>query len=313
MPYILRRTMTFIVTLILVVIMTFVVFRIIPGDPALTILGMDADEALLAAMKEKLGTDRPLSEQFAQWVKQMAKGDFGESLKFSRPVLQLILERLPVTVSIALMSIVMALVIAVPLSLLAVKRHGKAADLLISGWTQLGMAVPSFWLGILLVLLLGLTFRWFPAGGYVPWSESPAQALKSLFLPSLAVAIPQVAVIVRYLRTTLLEQMNQDYVKTAHSKGLRETTVLYKHVLKNALVPVITVVGMIFADVLGGSLIIEQVYALPGLGRLMVSSIGARDFPLVQGMVLFTAFIVILVNFTVDLLYRVVDPRIRLK
>lgn len=313
MSYVWRRAFTLILTVLLVLLMTFVVFRIIPGNPALTILGMEADEAQVAALEAKLGTDRPLGEQFLNWIRGAAFGDLGDSLKFSRPVAELIADRLPVTASLAILSIAMTIAIAVPLGIAAARSQRKAAGWWISLLTQLGLAVPSFWLGILLVLLFALTFRWFPAGGYVRWSDHPLEALRSLFLPSLAVAIPQVAVVVRYLRTTMLEQMKQDYVRTGYSKGLRERTVLYKHVLKNALIPVVTVVGMIFADVLGGSLVVEQVFALPGLGRLLVSSIGARDFPLVQGMILFIAVTVIVINFVVDMLYRILDPRIRLK
>ncbi|NEN86615.1 ABC transporter permease [Paenibacillus elgii] len=313
MTYAWRRAFTFVLTVLLVLMMTFAVFRIIPGNPALTILGMEADEAQVAALEAKLGTDRPLGEQFASWLGGVVSGDLGESLKFSRPVGELILDRLPVTASLAVLSMAITIVIAVPLGIAAAKSQRRASGWWISLLSQLGLAVPSFWLGILLVLLFALTFRWFPAGGYVRWSESPLAALRSLFLPALAVAIPQVAVVVRYLRTTMLEQLKQDYVRTGYSKGLRERAVLYKHVLKNALIPVVTVMGMIFADVLGGSLVVEQVFALPGLGRLLVSSIGARDFPLVQGMILFTAVTVIAINFAVDMLYRVLDPRIRLK
>lgn len=308
-----RRAMTLLVTLALVLLMTFFVFRVIPGNPALTILGMEADEAQVAALEAKLGTDQPLVYQFLNWTKGVLVGNWGESLKFSEPVLDLIFDRIPLTLSIAFLSICLTLIVAIPLGIWAAKANGRISGLLISLITQLGLAIPSFWLGILLVLLFGVALSLFPIGGFVAWSESPWQALRSLFLPSLAVAIPQIAVIVRYLRTTMLEQLRQDYVRTANSKGLRGRTVLYKHVLKNALIPVVTVLGMIIADVLAGSLIVEQVFALPGFGRLLVSSIGARDFPLVQGMILMTAFVVIVMNLLVDLAYKWLDPRIRLK
>ncbi|MCU6710124.1 ABC transporter permease [Paenibacillus sp. J5C_2022] len=313
MHYLWRRSVSLIVTLLLVMMLTFIVFRIIPGNPALTILGMDADEHQIAALEAKLGTDKPLLEQFTEWMKGAATGNLGESLKFAQPVSELIWDRLPVTLSIAVLSMLMTAVIAVPLGIAAARARGKLLDLVISSLTQLSMAVPSFWMGILLVLLFGLILKLFPTSGYVPWSEDPLGALRSLFLPALAVSIPQIAVVVRYLRTTVIEQLELDYVRTGYSKGLRKSIVIYKHVLKNALIPVITVMGLLFADVLGGSLIVEQIYALPGMGRLLVSSIGARDFPLVQGLVLFTALIVIVINFTVDLLYRLLDPRISLK
>lgn len=308
-----RRAITLLVTLALVLLMTFFVFRVIPGNPALTILGMEADEAQVAALEAKLGTDQPLVHQFLIWIKGVLAGNWGESLKYSEPVLDLIFDRIPLTLSIAFLSICLTLIIAVPLGIWAAKANDRLSGLLISLGTQIGLAIPSFWLGILLVLLFGVALSLFPIGGYVPWSENPWQALRSLFLPSLAVAIPQIAVVVRYLRTTMLEQLRQDYVRTANSKGLHGRTVLYKHVLKNALIPVVTVLGMIIADVLAGSLIIEQVFALPGFGRLLVASIGARDFPLVQGMILMTAFVVIIVNLLVDAAYKWLDPRIRLK
>jgi len=311
--YGIRRGIMLLVTMFFVTLMTFFVFRIIPGNPALTILGMDADEAQIAALEAKLGTDKPLPVQFGNWLLGVATGDMGESLKFSEPVMELIASRIPVTLSLALMSMAITAAAAIPLGILASKARGKAPDWIVSVGTQIGMSIPSFWLGILLVLLFGLTLRWFPTGGFVPWNESPLGAIRSLFVPALAIAVPQIAVVVRYLRTTMLEQLKLDYVRTGHSKGLKERTVLYKHVLKNALIPVVTVLGMIFADVLAGSLVIEQVFALPGFGRLLISSIGARDFPLVQGMVLVTAFIVIFLNFVVDIAYRLLDPRIRLR
>lgn len=237
----------------------------------------------------------------------------GESLRFSQPVTELIWSRFPVTLSLSLISMGLTVVIAIPLGITAARAQGRWSDYLVSITTQLGMAIPSFWLGILLMLVFGIILRWFSPGGYVPWSEDPMGAFRSLFLPSLAIAIPQIAVVVRYLRTLIIEQLSADYVRTARSKGIKERIIVYKHVLRNALIPVVTVLGMIFADVLAGSLIIEQVFALPGLGRLLISSISYRDFPLIQGMVVYITLIVILIHFIVDLLYRALDPRITLK
>lgn len=303
----------FFLTLIFVVFLSFCAFRIIPGNPALAILGTEATLAQLEALNKKLGTDKPLIEQFGSWMTDIFHLDFGESLRFSEPVLNLIISRSSVTFSLAIIALSIIIVTAIPLGILAAKSKGKTMDFLISIITQIGLSVPSFWSGILLILIFGFTLNWFSAGGYVPWSKNPFLAFRSLFLPSLAVAIPQIAIVVRYLRTTMIEQLNEDYVRTAYSKGLKESTIYFKHVLKNALIPVVTVVGMNFGEILAGSLVIEQVFTLPGFGSLLVSAIGSRDYPLIQGMVLIIAFLVVLVNLIVDLTYRWLDPKIELK
>jgi len=312
MEYLIRRLLTLLLTVFFVVVMTFAVFRIIPGNPALAILGAEATDEQIEMLEAKLGTNRPLHEQFADWLGGVFALNFGESLRFSEPVLDLIASRFPVTLSLALMALTITVVTAVPLGIIAARSRGKAMDMIISVGTQFGLAVPSFWMGIMLILLFGLILKWFSVSTYVPWSENPGLAFKSMILPSVALAIPQIAVVVRYLRTTMLEQLSLDYVRTARSKGLSETVIQYKHVLKNALLPVITVVGINFGEVLAGSLVIEQVFTLPGFGSLLITSIGNRDYPLVQGLVMLIAFIVIIVNFVVDLSYRWLDPKIRI-
>lgn len=311
--YVTRRIITLLLTVVFVILLTFSAFRIIPGNPALAILGTEATPEQVEALQAKLGADLPLFEQLARWLKGVAVLDFGESLRFATPVLDLIGGRIPVTLSLALMSLAMTVVVSIPLGIAAARARGKAADLIVSIGTQLGLAVPSFWSGIVLILLFGLTLKWVSVSRFVPWSEDPWLAFKSLLLPAVAVAIPQIAIVVRYLRTTMLEQLGLDYVRTAYSKGLTEFTILYKHVLKNALIPVITVVGMNFGEILAGSLVIEQVFTLPGMGRLLITAIANRDYPLIQGMVVLIAFAVISINFLVDLSYRWLDPKIRLK
>ncbi|ALS26593.1 peptide ABC transporter permease [Paenibacillus sp. 32O-W] len=313
MPYYARRTLTLLLTVLFVIALTFSVFRVIPGNPALAILGVEATDEQIAMLEAKLGTDRPLGEQFLDWIGGVAVLDFGESLRYSDPVLALIAARLPVTVSLAVLAMAITVVVAIPLGIAAARARGKAADLAVSIGTQLGLAVPSFWMGIILILVFGLTLKWVTVSTYTPWSESPLQALRSLLLPAVALAIPQIAIVVRYLRTSMLEQLNLDYVRTARSKGLSERAVHYGHVLKNALLPVITIIGIQFGELLAGSLVIEQVFTLPGFGSLLVTAIGNRDYPLVQGLVLIIAFTVILINFVVDLSYRWLDPQIRLK
>lgn len=313
MNFVVRRMLTFFLTLIFVVFLSFCAFRIIPGNPALAILGTEATPAQLEALNKKLGADKPLIKQFGLWMINVLHFDFGESLRFSEPVLNLIISRSSVTFSLAIIAFIITVVTAIPLGILAAKSKGKTMDFLISIITQIGLSVPSFWSGILLILIFGFTLNWFSTGGYVPWSKSPFLALRSLFLPSLAIAIPQIAIVVRYLRTTIIEQLNEDYVRTAYSKGLKESTIYFKHVLKNALIPVVTVVGMNFGEILAGSLVIEQVFTLPGFGSLLVSAIGSRDYPLIQGMVFIIAFLVVLVNLIVDLTYRWLDPKMELK
>lgn len=313
MSYMLKRTSTLLITFLFIVLLAFFAFRIIPGNPALSILGPEATKAQVAALEKTLGVDRPLGEQFLSWFANLLQFDFGKSLRFGESVLAMIMERLPVTFSLATAAMLITVLVGVPLGVIAARHRGGIADFLISVLSQLGLAIPSFWSGILLILFFGLGLKLFQVSGYVPWSESPFLWMKSLFLPSLAIALPQIAILVRFLRTAIIEQMELDYVRTAHSKGLGERAVMFKHVLKNALIPAITVLGMNYADILAGSIVIEQVFALPGLGRLLINGIATRDYVLVQGMVFLIALVVILVNFLVDVSYRLLNPKIKLK
>lgn len=313
MRFYIRKLITFIFTLVLVSVITFLVFQVLPGDPAQIILGVDADPQQIAALHEAMGLDRTAGERYLMWIKDTLSGDFGTSLRYNRPVADLLLERLPVTLSLALFSLGLTLIIGLPLGIYIARRDGKLSSLLLSLFTQLGVSVPSFWLAFILILLFSVKFKLFPTYGYTSWSSNPLGAIRSLFLPSLALAIPGFAVVIRYLRNTLLDQSRMDYVRTARSKGLHEKGIMYNHVLRNGLIPVITIVGLLIADTLGGSIVIENVFALPGIGNLLVSSIGARDLPLVQTMVMYIAIIVVSINFIVDMLYKVIDPRIRLK
>ncbi len=300
-------------TVLLVSVITFLVFQVLPGDPAQIILGVDADPHQLAALRQTMGLDRPVAERYMTWIKNAVVGDLGQSLRYQRPVADILAERVPVTVSLALLSLTLTLAIGVPLGTLVARNDGKWPAVWLSALTQLGVAMPSFWLAFILILVFSVTFRLFPTYGYIPWGEDPLGALRSLFLPSLALAIPGIAVVTRYLRNTLLDQSRMDYVRTARSKGLREKGIMYRHILRNALIPVVTIIGLIITDTLGGSIVVENVFALPGLGNLLITSIGTRDLPLVQTLVLYIAILVVGINFVVDLLYKVIDPRIRLK
>jgi peptide/nickel transport system permease protein len=313
MSYYFRRILTLLLTVLFVLVLTFAVFRVIPGNPALAILGVEASQQQIDMLSAKLGTDRPLAVQLIDWFRGAATLDLGTSLRFDEPVSALIASRLPVTLTLSLEAVAIIVAVSIPLGILAARKRGRAADLLVSVGTQLGLAIPSFWMGILLILLFGLTLRWVPVSTFVGWNESPLLALRSTILPAVALAIPQIAIVVRYLRTTMLEQLGLEYVRTARSKGLSERAVLYGHVLRNALLPVITIIGIQFGELLAGSLVVEQVFTLPGFGSLLITAIGNRDYPLIQGLVLFIATSVIAINFLVDLSYRWLDPKIRLK
>ncbi len=294
-------------------IIIFFIFQVIPGNPAQIILGIDADEQQVIQLEEKLGLNNPPMERYIDWIKGIFQGDLGDSLKYQTPVIEILQDRIPVTLSLAILSILLTVIIGIPLGILIARTDGKWYSVILSTLTQLGIAIPSFWFGFILILLFAVLLKWFPTFGYVPWSEDFVGAFKSFFLPSLAIAVTNIAVVIRYLRNTILDQSKMDYVRTARVKGLSERSIVYGHVLRNALIPVLTIMGMIIADTIGGSIIIENVFALPGLGNLLIQSITSRDFPLIQSLVMYIAILVVVINFIVDLLYRVVDPRIRLK
>ncbi|GIO27014.1 ABC transporter permease [Ornithinibacillus bavariensis] len=312
MAYFIRRLFLLFITLVLVSLITFAVFQIIPGDPIRIMLGPEADETQIETLEKELGLDQPLHIQYVDWVGGAITGDFGKSIRFSRPVSDLIYDRIPITFSLAVLSVILVVIIAIPLGIYVAKKPNSLMDYALSTVTQVGMAIPSFWLGMLLILYLGMTFSFFQISGYVPWSESILGALGTLILPALTIAIPQIAVSFRYIRTSVLEQMQRDYVRTARSKGMREGSLMYRHVLRNAMIPILTVFGLIFAEVVAGTIIVEQVFGLPGLGSLLITAISYRDFPLVQGIVMYITLIVVFINFIIDILYSIIDPRIRL-
>jgi len=294
-------------------IITFGVFQILPGDPVRTMLGTEADPTQIENLRSELGLDRPLYEQYADWMKGLLTGELGNSIRFSMPVKDLLFDRLPVTMSLALLTLTIVLLVSLPLGMFAARRQNKLSDVSLSTLTQIGMAVPSFWLGMMLILYVGMKFSFFKISGYIPWTQSISGALSTLVLPALTIAIPQIAVNFRYVRTAILEQMQLDYVRTIRSKGMSEQNVMYKHVLKNAMIPILTVFGLIMAEVVAGTIIVEQVFSLPGVGQLLITAISNRDFPLVQGIVMYITVAVVVINFIVDILYSVLDPRIRLR
>jgi peptide/nickel transport system permease protein len=282
----------------------FLVIRVIPGDPALVVAGIDASEEDIEAIRIKLGTDKPLLTQYVQWIWKVFRFDFGDSMISGAPVTKLILERFPLTLSLALLGIVISIIISIPLGVISAVKRWSFWDYLGMVFSQIGMAIPSFWMGILLLLLLSVKVKLFPLFG--------SGSLRHLILPSFSLGIARAAVLLRLTRASMIEELSKEYVVTAKSKGLTERMVYYKHALKNALLPVITIAGIQLGYMLGGAIIIEQVFSLPGLGKLFLSGVYQRDFPLIQGGVVFVAFVFSFINFTVDILYGILNPKIRI-
>lgn len=292
-----------ILTVLLISTIVFVVIRVIPGDPALVIAGIDSSQSDIDAIRKKLGTDKPMLSQYIQWVWDVLRFDFGVSMISGQPVTRLILERFPLTLSLALLGIVISIIIAIPLGVISAVKRWSFWDYAGMGFSQVGMAVPSFWLGILLLLLFSVKIKLFPLFG--------SGTFRHLILPSISLGIARAAVLLRLTRSSMAEELSKEYIITARSKGLTERMVNYKHALKNALLPVITIAGIQLGYMLGGAIIIEQVFSLPGLGRLFLFAIYQRDFPLIQGGVIFVAFIFSFINFVVDMLYSLLNPKIR--
>ena len=306
-----KRILILIATLFLVSGVIFIVLRVIPGDPAQIILGIQATPEALQELRHKLGLDLPLIVQYANWLGGLFRGDFGQSIAYDVPITSLILSRLEVTVPLAFLSILFAVLFSIPLGIYAATRRNHLGDYGVMLFSQIGLAIPQFWAGILLILFFSVHLQWFAAGGFKPWADSPFLALKSLLLPALSLGIIRAAVLARLTRSCMLETLGEDYIRTARAKGLAEKVVVYKHGFRNALIPVITILGLQMGELLAGAIVIENVFHLPGLGRLVFLAIGQRDLPVVQGVGLLIAFFIVVMNFLVDISYGVVDPRIR--
>ncbi|CAG7585054.1 ABC transporter permease [Peptoniphilus senegalensis] len=306
-----KKLISLFLTLFFVSLIIFFVFQVLPGNPAEIILGTEADEAQVLALEKELGLDKPILVRYGNWIKDILKLDMGTSLKYQVPVKDLFLRKLPVTLYLTFFSLFLSLIIAIPLSIQITAKSDKWYSSIITAITQLGISIPSFWLAFLLIYVFAVKLGWFNTLSYNAMSGNFLQKLSKFFLPSLAIAIPNIATIIRYMQSAILDEINKDYVRTARMKGLLLKDILYKHVLRNALIPVITIIGISITSSVGGSLIVENVFSLPGIGSLIVQSISSRDFPLIQSVVLAVAFMVIFINLIVDILYRIVDPRIR--
>lgn len=311
MKWLIKKVTAIVLTLFLVSVITFLAFEVIAGNSVVSKLGMDATPEQVEALKEEYGLNKSIPERYSNWLSGAVQGDFGTSSQYNVPVTELVLERMKVTAGLGLFSIGLILVISIPLGLFVSRHEGKMWDYLITTVNQVFMAIPHFFLGMLICLIFGLTFHWFIPGAYVPMSQSISRYFGYMIYPAVAIALPKIAMVVKFLKTSVVRQMKMDYVRTARGKGNSERRILYYHVLKNALIPVITFLGMIFAEVLAGSIVLEPVFGLPGLGRLLVASIANRDYPVVQAIVLYIAVIVIVINSIVDILYRVLDPRVK--
>ena len=292
-------------------VLVFVVIRILPGDPALVIMGTEGSPEAAARLRESLGLDRPLAVQYLEWLARAARGDLGTSIQYDVPVARLIVSRLPVTLPLTGLAALFMIVLAVPLGVYAATRHRRAGDYVAMVVSQLGIAIPSFWAGLLLILLFSVELGWVQSGGFAAWSEGVWPALRSLLLPAVALGFFQTAVLVRATRSAMLDVLGEEYVRTARAKGVAERLVIGKHTLRNAMIPIVTVAGLQLGQLMAGSIILESVFALPGLGRLALGAITARDLPVVQGVTLFVASSIVLINFVVDLAYVILDPRIR--
>ena len=308
----LRRLTALMVTLLVASLLIFLLLEILPGDPAAVILGVGAQEDTLRALRAELGLDLPAPVRYLNWIGEVLQGDLGRSYTYDTPVQELLLNRVELSLPLALLAILLSTGIAIPLGVFAASRHRKVADTGIMGFAQLGVAVPNFWFAILLILLFSVKLGWFSAGGFAGWDAGWFPAFKSLVLPAVALALPQAAILARVTRSSVLETVQEDYIRTARAKGLSRSQALWRHAVRNALIPVVTILGLQLSFLLAGTIIIENVFYLPGVGRLLFQAIAQRDLMVVKNLVLVLAATVVLINFLVDLLYAVLDPRLRL-
>jgi len=309
--YILRRIAATVPVMLIVAVLVFLMLRLTPGDPAAVIAGDNANAEQIAAIRTRLGLDQPIVVQFFIWFGQILRGDFGESFFFKKSVIELIASRLEPTLALSLSTIVIAVMVAVPLGVLAAYKQGTLVDRIVMGFSVLGFSVPVFVIGYSLIYLFAIELNWLPVQGYQRLADGFAGFLARLILPSLTLSVIYIALIARMTRTSVLEVMGEDYIRTARAKGQVERKVLFHHALRNAAVPIVTVIGFGVALLIGGVVVTESVFTIPGIGRLTVDAVLARDYPTIQAVILLFSFVYVLINLVVDLAYRVFDPRIR--
>lgn len=309
--FILRRLLVALPVLLLVSLISASIMQLVPGDPAAIIAGQNASDLEVAQIREQLGLNRPFAVRLAAWYGDLARGDLGHSILLNRPVTQAIAERVPVTLALAGFALFLTVAIGLPCGIIAAVRANTWVDQAVLSFSLIGVSVPNFWLSLMLIVLFGVMLDWLPAGGYVPFADDPVGWIRCLILPAFSLALLQIGLLARITRATMLEVLQQDYIRTARAKGMPALTVVGKHALKNVMVPVVTVIGISFGLLLSGSVVIETVYSIPGMGRLLTSAIFGRDYPVIQGGLLVTAAVLVLLNLAVDVLYAVIDPRIQ--
>ena len=309
--FLLKRLATLIATLIGASLVVFMVLEILPGDAAQMMMGPDASPDAVRALATKLGLDRPAPERYLDWVAGLLTGRLGDSFAYSTPVADLILERLSVTVPLALLAMALTCLVALCAGVYAAMRHNRLGDVGLMGLTQVGIAIPNFWFAILLILLFSVQLQWFSAGGFEGWDEGFWRGLQALTLPAVSLSVVLSAILTRITRSAVLEVLGEDFVRTARAKGLSRRATVWKHVLRNAMIPVVTFMGLQFAELLAGTIVVENVFYLPGLGRLIFQAISNRDLIVVRNCVMLLAAMVVMVNFVVDVLYAVIDPRVK--
>lgn len=309
--YALKRLLSLTISLGVASLLIFLVIEVAPGDPASFMLGINAQPETVAALRSELGLDVPKWQRYLNWVTGMLKGDFGTSYTYRTPVAEMIADRLWVSLPLALYALTLSTLIAFPAGILAAAKRGKAGDVTVMGATQLGVAIPNFWFAMMLVLIFAINLRWFNAGGFPGWDKGFWVAMHGLTLPAIALALPQAAILTRVMRSALLDILGEDFMRTARAKGLSRRQALWRHGVRNAMIPVLTIIGLQFSFLLAGAIIIENVFYLPGLGRLVFQAISSRDLIVVESVVMLLVFAVITINFLVDLAYAAVDPRLR--
>lgn len=316
MKYIGKKLLTLILTLFFISVLVFFIFQVIPGDPALSILGTEATDEKVEALREQLGLNAPLPQRYFNWFTGVLRGDLGKSYRYQESlneqmaVSRLIAGKLPVTLTLAGLSLLLIIIFSIPIGILWGGTKFRAVDGVLNVLSQFTMSVPSFFLGIIIIYLFGLVMKWFTPGGYISYREDFFGYIRYMLFPAVTVALPKTAMTAKFLRNSIITQLKSDYVRTAYSKGAQRKRVLFVHVLKNAMIPVVTFIGIIAAEIAAGSIVVEQVFGLPGIGRLLVSSISTRDYPVVQALMLYIVFAVVIVYFVVDILYRYIDPRV---
>jgi peptide/nickel transport system permease protein len=313
LEFLVRRAFISAVTLLLISLIVFTGVRMIPGDPARVLAGTDADAAGIEEIREKYGLNAPLPLQYLRWLGLAVRGDLGESIRTRTSVAWTVAVKLPITIELTLLSLLVALTLAIPAGVIAAVRRNTLWDVLASGVSLCGVSVPNFWLGIMLILLVSVRLGWLPASGFVPLGEDPVGNLKRMLMPALVLGTGLAAVLMRQTRNAMIEVLSADYVRTARAKGLAQKAVVVRHALRNGLIPVVTILGLQMGALMGGAVVTEQIFVLPGFGRLIVEAVFTRDYPVVQGVVLLTASSYVLINLLVDVSYTVLNPRIRIR